>query len=408
MPLHIVSWVVSILTRAEPLHNPLSVEETELYDKFEDMQEREESKVYDARYIVGRRYTAFRNFKGFSTAHIAKGVERDDRHTFMSNVNPSKDLFVRLTVEDHAITSRIDRTLLRTLATTDNRSALVKRPTHSGSLSECSRSDSPSVSYAVATIVEKHAGLSISRINSMTSTNETPTPYPLYLIPSVSALSRQFSSHSSNMATGMLKPVYSESTGLQPDLCVTALRVDNTPEQEGTPSERDKLQLAQTGISRDDPRLVTYHRPSALELMVFLASLDNDSGSTVVVVLSNSQYNGFVRRMHFGKDVCLFGNLNWAWDDRWIAVATGKRMVPVFATQPYIGLLDGRSHVKGRNLFHHENAADVRSASGLTFEPSLYFPSVGLGIEGTSISFTSPPPFNRVSAPLSAPANVSQ
>jgi hypothetical protein len=41
-----------------------------------------------------------------------------------------------------------------TLATTGSKSALVNMPTHSGSVSECWRPDSPSVSYAVATMVE--------------------------------------------------------------------------------------------------------------------------------------------------------------------------------------------------------------------------------------------------------------
>ncbi|KAH9167567.1 hypothetical protein EDB89DRAFT_2074692 [Lactarius sanguifluus] len=51
-----------------------------------------------------------------------------------------------------------------------------------------------------------------------------------------------------------------------------------------------------------------------------------------------------------GRTSAIVENLDWASDGRWIAVATRKRTVHVFAANPYGGLPDGHSHIKGRSL----------------------------------------------------------
>ena len=49
-----------------------------------------------------------------------------------------------------------------------------------------------------------------------------------------------------------------------------------------------------------------------------------------------------------GRTSAVVEHLDWATDGRWIAVATRKRTVHVFAANPYGGLPDGQSHIKGR------------------------------------------------------------
>lgn len=49
-----------------------------------------------------------------------------------------------------------------------------------------------------------------------------------------------------------------------------------------------------------------------------------------------------------GRTSAVVENLDWATDGRWVAVATQKRTVHIFATNPYGGQPDGQSHVKGR------------------------------------------------------------
>jgi hypothetical protein len=68
-----------------------------------------------------------------------------------------------------------------------------------------------------------------------------------------------------------------------------------------------------------------------------------------------------------GRTSAFIEDLDWASDGRWIAAAMRKRTVHVFAANPYGGLLDGQSHVKGRvcnmpNLVSHSlHAAKVVS-----------------------------------------------
>jgi hypothetical protein len=52
--------------------------------------------------------------------------------------------------------------------------------------------------------------------------------------------------------------------------------------------------------------------------------------------------------LHRGRTSAVVENLDWATDGRWIAVATQKRTVHIFATNPYGGQPDGESHVKGK------------------------------------------------------------
>lgn len=52
--------------------------------------------------------------------------------------------------------------------------------------------------------------------------------------------------------------------------------------------------------------------------------------------------------LHRGRTSAVVENLDLATDGRWIAVATQKRTVHIFATNPYGGQPDGQSHVKGR------------------------------------------------------------
>jgi len=70
-------------------------------------------------------------------------------------------------------------------------------------------------------------------------------------------------------------------------------------------------------------------------------------GALVLTLLKEStpwhMYN--LRR---GRTSAVVENLDWAADGRWIAVATQKRTVHIFATNPYGGQPDGQSHVKGR------------------------------------------------------------
>jgi hypothetical protein len=49
-----------------------------------------------------------------------------------------------------------------------------------------------------------------------------------------------------------------------------------------------------------------------------------------------------------GRTSAVVENLDWAADGRWVAVATQKRTVHIFATNPYGGQPDGPSHVKGK------------------------------------------------------------
>jgi len=49
-----------------------------------------------------------------------------------------------------------------------------------------------------------------------------------------------------------------------------------------------------------------------------------------------------------GRTSAVVEDLDWAADGRWIAVATQKRTVHIFATNPYGGQPDGQSHIKGR------------------------------------------------------------
>jgi hypothetical protein len=52
--------------------------------------------------------------------------------------------------------------------------------------------------------------------------------------------------------------------------------------------------------------------------------------------------------LHRGRTSAVVENLDWATDGRWIAIATQKRTVHIFATNPYGGQPDGQSHVTGR------------------------------------------------------------
>ena len=76
-----------------------------------------------------------------------------------------------------------------------------------------------------------------------------------------------------------------------------------------------------------------------------------------------------------GRTSAVVENLDWSSDGRWIAVATRKRTVHVFAANPYGGLPDGPSHVMGRvcnspNLVSH--SFFVRPHCRLTFSFSRY------------------------------------
>jgi hypothetical protein len=49
-----------------------------------------------------------------------------------------------------------------------------------------------------------------------------------------------------------------------------------------------------------------------------------------------------------GRTSAVVEDLDWATDGRWIALATQKRTVHIFATNPYGGQPDVQSHIKGR------------------------------------------------------------
>jgi len=62
-----------------------------------------------------------------------------------------------------------------------------------------------------------------------------------------------------------------------------------------------------------------------------------------------------------GRTSAVVEGLDWANDGRWIALATQKRTVHIFATNPYGGPPDVQSHVKGK----------VCNASTLVSPPSI-------------------------------------
>jgi hypothetical protein len=83
-----------------------------------------------------------------------------------------------------------------------------------------------------------------------------------------------------------------------------------------------------------------------------------------------------------GRTSAVVENLDWASDGRWIAVATRKRTVHVFAANPYGGLPDGQSHIKGRvcnspNLVSHPFQLQPLSRFILSFSrsPRVFPPS---------------------------------
>jgi hypothetical protein len=94
--------------------------------------------IHDASHVVVGRGAAFR---GRSRPSFAQRHRQKVQSSFA-------DAF------DLGSTLGVDHRGLQPGATgrTGNRSALVKTPTHSGSLSECWRPDSPRVSYAVAIV----------------------------------------------------------------------------------------------------------------------------------------------------------------------------------------------------------------------------------------------------------------
>jgi len=103
--------------------------------------------------------------------------------------------------------------------------------------------------------------------------------------------------------------------------------------------------------------------------------------------------------LHRGRTSAVVENLDWATDGRWIAVATQKRTVHIFATNPYGGQPDGQSHVKGR----------VCNSPELVSRPSLKGKGhrVDLSYQSSSTSLlpfvrlrTVQPPTGRAPAPL--------
>jgi hypothetical protein len=99
-----------------------------------------------------------------------------------------------------------------------------------------------------------------------------------------------------------------------------------------------------------------------------------------------------------GRTSAVVENLDWASDGRWIAVATKKRTVHVFAANPYGGLPDGQSHIKGRvcnspNLVSHS----LRAASKLTHP---FFQSLSTSLPPLVRLRATQPAAGRPTAPL--------
>jgi hypothetical protein len=99
-----------------------------------------------------------------------------------------------------------------------------------------------------------------------------------------------------------------------------------------------------------------------------------------------------------GRTSAVVEDLDWATDGRWIALATQKRTVHIFATNPYGGQPDVQSHVKGR----------VYNPSTLVSLPTRLNP-YAMNLHSQSLSTSLPPlvrlrvgrpPTSRPSAPL--------
>ncbi len=76
----------------------------------------------------------------------------------------------------------------------------------------------------------------------------------------------------------------------------------------------------------------------------FIGSLVED----LILTLEKDSAPWHMYDLRRGRTSAVVENLDWASDGRWIAVATRKRTVHVFAANPYGGLPDGHSHIKGR------------------------------------------------------------
>lgn len=99
-----------------------------------------------------------------------------------------------------------------------------------------------------------------------------------------------------------------------------------------------------------------------------------------------------------GRTSAVIENLDWATDGRWIAIATQKRTVHVFATNPYGGQPDGQSHVKGRVC----NSSKLVSRPSQTNKAELILSSQSLSTSLPPLVRlrTVQPPASRLPAPL--------
>lgn len=74
-----------------------------------------------------------------------------------------------------------------------------------------------------------------------------------------------------------------------------------------------------------------------------------------------------------GRTSAIVEDLDWATDGRWIAAATQKRTVHIFATNPYGGQPDGHSHINGKV---YNSSKSVGSHCMHEYStPFIYFPS---------------------------------
>ena len=99
-----------------------------------------------------------------------------------------------------------------------------------------------------------------------------------------------------------------------------------------------------------------------------------------------------------GRTSAVVEDLDWASDGRWIAAATRKRTVHVFATNPYGGLPDGQSHIKGR-VCNSPNlvSQSLRAAFKLTYR---FFQSLSTSLPPLVRLRATQPAAGRPTAPL--------
>ncbi|KAI0260974.1 hypothetical protein BC834DRAFT_499363 [Gloeopeniophorella convolvens] len=151
--------------------------------------------------------------------------------------------------------------------------------------------------------------------------------------------------------------------------------------------------------------------PRALRLAVDEAAQRGEVEGAPMVPESAPWHMYDLRR---GRTSAIVESHDWAPDGRWIAIATKRRTVHVFATNPYGGKPNGDSHTKSR-VYNSPGLALSTSLSPLvrlrTSQPSAGLPAAPLAFtfirsDAHSLPKRLLPPPSIVSPPSSAPNSV--